>query len=270
MTTPRSGFSDVDSSAAPEAFVRFLDQRSATPFFIDNRAARLARLRLTPESRVLEVGCGVGDFTRDLQSAVGPSGAVVGLDFSAVMLNTARARDASTLPHYCLADATRLPFAPTSFDALTAERVFIHLTEPRRAIEELTRVARPGARVALFEPDFNTMAIDGGVPDVTRKIVSLYVGRIANPGGVRDLPDMLRASGFEEITVEESDHVRTERSDEGDSGGGGMRNVIAAGIRSGALTREEVSSWSSAVREAEAAGAYRFSLKFLLVSASRP
>jgi ubiquinone/menaquinone biosynthesis C-methylase UbiE len=272
MTPPRSGFSDVDHSADPTALVRFLDQRSATPFFIENRAARLARLQLTPQSRMLEVGCGVGDFTRDLQSAVGPTGAVVGLDFSAVMLATARARDdsshdASAVPRYCLGDACRLPFAPAAFSALTAERVLFHLNDPARAVAELARVARPGARVALFEPDWATMTIDGGEDEVTRKIIALYVGRLATPDAARALPNMLRASGFDDIRVETADHVRTERSDE--SGGSGLRNVIVAGIATGALTREEVAAWSAAVREAEAAGRYRFSVRFLLVSARR-
>lgn len=265
MTTPRSGFSDVDSSPDPDAFVRFLDQRSATPFFIDNRAARLARLQLAPDSRVLEVGCGVGDFTRDLQSAVGASGRIVGLDFSAVMLATARARDARPTPSYCLADASRLPFAPASFDALTAERVLFHLNDPASAVAEMARVARPGARVTLFEPDWATMAIAGGEPHVTSRIISLYVGRLATPRAAQNLPDMLRASGFDDVRVEPTDHVRTERSDE--SGGGGLRGVIVAGIASGALTRDEVATWSAAVREAEAAGAYRFSVRFLLVTA---
>jgi ubiquinone/menaquinone biosynthesis C-methylase UbiE len=276
MTIPRSGFSDVDHTADPAAFVRFLDQRSATPFFIDNRAARLARLQLTPDSRVLEVGCGVGDFTRDLQAAVGsaasagPTAAVVGLDFSAVMLAIARARtdNAAALPRYCLADASHLPFAPASFDALTAERVLFHLDDPASAVAELARVARPGARVALFEPDWATMAISAGEPDVTRKIISLYVGRLATPDAARALPHMLRAAGFGDVRVEPADHVRTERSDE--SGGGGLRNVIVAGIASGALTRDEVAAWSTAVREAESAGRYRFSVRFLLITASRP
>jgi hypothetical protein len=48
-----------------------------------------------------------------------------------------------------------------------------------------------------------------------------------------------------------------------------MRAALAAAVRSGALSRDEATAWGASVREAEAAGRYRFSLIFLMVSARR-
>jgi ubiquinone/menaquinone biosynthesis C-methylase UbiE len=267
MNTERSGFSDVDGSADPESLVRFLDERGASSFFIDNRRQRLDRLCIQHGDAVLEVGCGTGDFTHNLQSAAGQSGVVVGIDLSSTMVTTARNRSegGAATPRFCVADATRLPFADATFDACTAERVLFHLEQPERAVAEVARVVRPGARVALFEPDWRTMTINAPDRELTEKIVDLYVRRLASPGAAGALPQMLRAAGFEEIDEMPAEHVRTERSE----GGSGLRSTLAGAVRSGALSREQVTAWGASVREAAAAGRYSFSLTFALVSARK-
>ncbi len=54
------------------------------------RAAALADIR--PGMRVLDIGCGTGDLTLDALDRVGPTGGVVGLDFSAQMLEVAASK----------------------------------------------------------------------------------------------------------------------------------------------------------------------------------
>src|SRR4051812_41157183 len=52
----------------------------------------LERAAVAPGSRVLDVGCGSGDTTREIARRVGPAGAVTGLDISGPLLDLARAR----------------------------------------------------------------------------------------------------------------------------------------------------------------------------------
>jgi SAM-dependent methyltransferase len=57
-------------------------------------------------------------------------------------------------------DAHAVPLEPASVDRARADRVLQHLADPATAVAELRRVLRPGGRVALAEPDWDTLAID--------------------------------------------------------------------------------------------------------------
>jgi len=52
----------------------------------------------------------------------------------------------------CIADLAALPFAPASFDALLNIVTLEHLPDPARAIQEMSRVLRPGAPVLIAAP----------------------------------------------------------------------------------------------------------------------
>jgi SAM-dependent methyltransferase len=101
------------------------------------------------------VGAGAG--TKLLDVATGPGyiasraadrGAdVTGLDFSDTML--AFARSQSPEIGFVRGDATALPFADASFDAVTAAFLILHLGRPERAVAEASRVLVSGGRAAF-------------------------------------------------------------------------------------------------------------------------
>lgn len=95
--------------------------------------------------RVLDVGCGDGQISR----ALARRGAdVLGIDPTRLHIEVARERGGG--PRYELADATRLPVADGSMDAVVACLVFEHIDEVDAAIAEVARVLRPGGRFAFF------------------------------------------------------------------------------------------------------------------------
>ena len=103
------------------------------------------RLGLPAGSTVLDLACGTGDLCRDLEN-VGHR--AVGMDLSWGML-TAATTDAP-LVH---ADALRLPVADRSVDGITCGFALRNLTALEPFLAELTRVLRPGGRIALLEVD---------------------------------------------------------------------------------------------------------------------
>jgi demethylmenaquinone methyltransferase/2-methoxy-6-polyprenyl-1,4-benzoquinol methylase len=111
------------------------------------RAAGAARL--APGGRALDVACGSGKLTRELVRAVGSTGLVVGLDFSAAMLGVATERAAG--PAYVRGDALQLPFADGVFDAVTVAFGLRNFADPEQGLGEIARVLRPGGRGLVLE-----------------------------------------------------------------------------------------------------------------------
>jgi ubiquinone/menaquinone biosynthesis C-methylase UbiE len=50
--------------------------------------------------------------------------------------------------------ATRLEFADAAFDGCRTERVLQHVADPRTAVLEMIRVAKPGGWIVCCEPDW--------------------------------------------------------------------------------------------------------------------
>jgi SAM-dependent methyltransferase len=119
--------------ADPSRFAvrRSLWSRRTGPMVFD--VAFEAVVALAPR-RVLEVGCGPGDFAARLQAA---GIAVVALDQSEQMVALARERDVDAR----LGDVQALPFAAGEFDVAVANFMLYHVPDLDRALAELTRVA---------------------------------------------------------------------------------------------------------------------------------
>jgi ubiquinone/menaquinone biosynthesis C-methylase UbiE len=148
-------FTNVDRSAGAELFVHHLDRISKMEQVQAYKRRTFDLLEVREGSSALDVGCGTGDDARALAERVGATGRVVGLDNSATMIEEARKRvEGLGLPvDYRVGDARRLDFPDASFDACRIDRVLHHLDDPQSAVAELVRVARPGARVVMHEPD---------------------------------------------------------------------------------------------------------------------
>jgi SAM-dependent methyltransferase len=98
----------------------------------------------SPGARVLDVATGPG-FIAAAAAARGAD--VVGLDFSAAMIEEARRRHPAIT--FREGDADALPFDAGSFDAVVMNFGLLHLAHPDAALAEAHRVLRAGGRYAL-------------------------------------------------------------------------------------------------------------------------
>jgi SAM-dependent methyltransferase len=100
---------------------------------------------LTPETRVLDLGCGRGGIVERL----GATGHWCGVDPDEGSLQEHRT---PALPRAC-AEATHLPFADGVFDLVTSSWVLEHLPDPALTLAEIARVLRPGGRFIFLTPN---------------------------------------------------------------------------------------------------------------------
>jgi SAM-dependent methyltransferase len=123
---------------------RFLARQSRrwAIFFGDSpeQHALLALLEVRPR-RILDAGCGPGQFAESVEGKLGCE--VVGIDLSERMVELTRARGA----HALVADVEELPFADGEFDAVAANWMLYHLPRLDRGLAELQRVVRSGGRL---------------------------------------------------------------------------------------------------------------------------
>ncbi|HZL79783.1 MAG TPA: bifunctional demethylmenaquinone methyltransferase/2-methoxy-6-polyprenyl-1,4-benzoquinol methylase UbiE [Candidatus Limnocylindrales bacterium] len=115
------------------------------------RVADLAQLKIG--DRALDLCCGTGDIA----FALARRGAeTTGLDFSAKMLQVAAARQRHLKSQianlkFLQGDAQQLPFPENSFDVVTVGYGLRNLTSWERGLDEMLRVARPGARLIVLD-----------------------------------------------------------------------------------------------------------------------
>jgi SAM-dependent methyltransferase len=115
---------------------------------------------------VLDVGSGVGHWGRCLLSVLPATARLEGVDpdpsWVAQAEKEARAAGFADRARYRVGAVERLPFDADTFDLVTCQTVLIHVADPRAALAEMIRVARPGGLVAVAEPNnaTNTLVLD--------------------------------------------------------------------------------------------------------------
>jgi len=117
--------------------------------FHESRESAVKRLNVTPGEQILEVGVGTG-----LALPLYPSHCrVVGIDFSAGMLEKARKRaQLYGLRHVELLrmDAASMDFENDTFDTVMAAYVVTAVPDYRKVVMEMIRVCRPGGRIIML------------------------------------------------------------------------------------------------------------------------
>jgi len=106
-------------------------------------------LDISVGDRILDVGCGPGNYTRYL-AQLAEEGLAIGIDASESMLEVATRRSRRANTAYIHGDACALPFEGEQFDAVCCVGVIHMLGDPMGALDEMVRVLAPGGRLALM------------------------------------------------------------------------------------------------------------------------
>jgi ubiquinone/menaquinone biosynthesis C-methylase UbiE len=147
---PRNEFVTFWNDVLVEKFERFrnilmdgLSYHSEVP---------LSKLRLTPGSKVLDVGCGWGDTALRLARMTGPTGEVVGLDCCNAFLEKGR-HDAAAAGlgnvRFVEADVETYPFAP-EYDLCFSRFGMMFFANPVVAMRNLRKALKPGGRLMFI------------------------------------------------------------------------------------------------------------------------
>lgn len=258
MTGSVGQFTTVDDTADASWFIRFADAANAVPEYGGIRSSLVRALGPLPGRAVLDVGCGTGDDSREL-AALGAR--VVGADVSAAMLAEARRRGGPV--EFVREDVHALSFPDASFDGVRVKLVRQHSPDVDRADDELVRVLRPGGRLAVFDYDFETLALDHPDRAATRAVVRYWVDEHREGWSGRQLLRRFSSRGLTDISI--TPHtVRMPFAFFRAS----MEGTLDEAARSGAVSVAPAGWWRP-LEEAEAAGHFFAALTGYVLGATR-
>ena len=173
------------------------------------RTATIRALDVSAGMRVLDLAAGTGTSSVPLADA---GVEVVPCDFSYGMLAVGKRRRPDL--GFVAGDATRLPFADASFDAVTISFGLRNVVDTPGALREMLRVTRPGGRLVVCEFSHATLApfrtvyenyLMRALPAIARVVSKETDAYAYLAESIRSWPDqvelgsMLRGAGWRDV-----------------------------------------------------------------------
>ena len=125
-------------------------------FHIGGRAATVyavAKMSLSPQQRVLDIGCGIGGAARYIASAIGCK--VNGIDLTPEFIHCgqdlSKRLGLDGLVQLDVASALDLPFDDHQFDAAITMHVAMNIEDRETLYQETARVLKPGGVLCVFD-----------------------------------------------------------------------------------------------------------------------
>ena len=169
----------------------------------------LRELNLQKREKVLDLGSGLGQFTRLIARTVGSEGIVVGIERDRHQISQAkRLADSSgetELVEFRKGDALELPLSGSelgTFDVAHARFLLEHVPCPALVVQQMVRSVRPGGRVFVSDDDhdnFRPWPEPPGFPALWKAYVRSYERLGNDPYIGRRLVLLLRDGGLTAI-----------------------------------------------------------------------
>ena len=160
--------------------------------------AMLRSVGLQPGWRLLDAGCGRGNYLPVIAEAIGPTGTIAALDLApeniAAVEQSVAAWGLTTPVTTQIGTVLALPFPDESFDAVWCANTTQYLTDDElaTALSELRRVVRPGGLVAVKDGASNHLMYAPADPLVYARLLDAIRDRHVSIAGVLRSPQTRR------------------------------------------------------------------------------
>ena len=188
---------DALPEPAIQALITRLEERGRDRRFLQMIQNYVETLPNDRPLKVLDLGCGTGVVVRLLANTLSPSSTIHGADVSAVFLKEAARLSPNIEAQWDHVSPEKLPYAESTFDAITMHTLLSHVPDPEHLLNEARRVLKKSGRLIVFDADHAGTTFS--LPDyaTTRRIDHLLTSAIAtHPDICRQLPRLLEMSGF--------------------------------------------------------------------------
>lgn len=264
-----SPFTDVDGASELQWCLDKLDSQHASDYIQKRKQWAFSLLDIRPGQKILDAGCGTGADVIEMAKLSGARAFVYGIDRSFKMVRESKKRAENTgLPiSFAVENVLALGLPDRSFDRCFVERVFQHLTDPRKALMELHRVLKPGGRLVIIETDHELVAIDTPYKEINRRFIQWRSDTLASGDVAHRLHGWLKELGWYKISVEISSQIFTSYAE--------RRKVapyleeIRIAQQMQIVTKEEADRWSDYLEKAIAEGRYLSTQASFIIAATK-
>lgn len=197
--------SEHDTGQVAANAAEIYEQFFVPALFADWPPRVLAAADAQAGDRILDVACGTGILALEAERVVGRKGSVVGVDINDGMLAVARSKSSSI--SWKSSAAESLPFAVSSFDRVVSQFGLMFFQDRVKAISEMLRVVRPGAKIAVTV--WASLDATRGYAVVAEVLEQLFGAEVAQAieapyslGDVEKLKALFAGAGADDATVQ--------------------------------------------------------------------
>ncbi|MCB1175189.1 MAG: arsenite methyltransferase [Leptospiraceae bacterium] len=149
---------------------------------------------------VIDLGSGAGNDCFVARHETGPTGKVIGIDFTDQMIAKARANaDKLGLNNveFRQGDIEKMPVTASSADVVISNCVLNLVPNKRAVISEIFRVLKPGAHFSISD-----IVLVGELPEALRQDATMYAGCVAGAVQKDEYLEIIAAAGFASIQIQ--------------------------------------------------------------------
>ena len=149
---------------------------------------------------VLDLGSGAGNDAFVARKLTGPSGKVIGVDFTEAMVTKARANAEKLKFHnveFRYGDIEDLPLSDDTVDVVISNCVLNLVPNKRKAFNEIYRVLNKGGHFSISD-----VVLTGELPEGLQTAAEMYAGCVAGAIQKDRYIQKLEQAGFSNITIQ--------------------------------------------------------------------
>ena len=149
---------------------------------------------------VIDLGSGAGNDCFIARHEIGETGKVIGIDFTAAMIDKARANAEArgfNNVEFRQGDIEHMPVTANSADVIVSNCVLNLVPNKHGVFNEIFRVLKPGGHFSISD-----VVLVGALPEGLRKDAEMYAGCVAGAIQKQVYLELIQASGFEQISIQ--------------------------------------------------------------------
>lgn len=149
---------------------------------------------------VIDLGSGAGNDAFVARHETGPTGKVIGIDFSEAMIQKPRSNAEKLGQHnveFRAGDIENMPVNDATADVIVSNCVLNLVPNKKAVIKEIFRTLKPGGHFSISD-----IVLVGELPHALRNDAEMYAGCVAGAIQKEDYLGYIQEAGFENITLQ--------------------------------------------------------------------